>query len=292
VRHRASRLLVSVCFVGPALLLYGGFIVLPAIIGFGYSLSDWNGWGRRVHFVGGANFVELMHDERFFASIRFTLCETILIVAFFSFGAMVLAVLLDRLRLLRGWIRGLFFYPYVLSVVVSGLVFQYLADYRSGAINELLRRIGLASWAQEWMGPDWAMWFVFAFLAWSGLGFFTTLYLANLQTIPQEMYEAARLEGASAVAVFRAIQFPMLIPTLTANSVLALITGINLFPQIVVLWSSPRTDTYTIGYYIYKMGILNNRQGYATAISLVTFVALALVAIVQVRFLRRKETQL
>jgi ABC-type sugar transport system permease subunit len=278
--------------VGPALWLYSAFIVLPAIIGFAYSLTDWNGWGRAVHFVGLANFIELLRDERFFSSLRFTLIETVLIVAFFSFAAMVLAVFLDRLRVGKGPIRALFFYPYVLSVVVSGLIFQYLGDYRTGALNQTLRCSGLASLAQEWMGPDWSLCFVFAFLAWSGLGFFTTLYLANLQTVPRDLYEAARLDGASAVAVFRYIQFPMLIPTLTANSVLALIMGINLFPQIVVLWGSPRTDTYTVGYYIYKLGILNNRQGYATAISLVTFIALAVVAILQVAVMRRKETQL
>src|SRR5947208_2634498 len=92
----------SFILVGPALLLYGGFIVLPAIIGFGYSFSDWNGWGRQVHFVGVANFIELLHDERFFYSLRFTLIETVLIVAFFSFVAMILAVLLDRLRFAKG----------------------------------------------------------------------------------------------------------------------------------------------------------------------------------------------
>src|SRR5438067_939049 len=97
----------SFIFVAPALLLYAGFIVLPAIIGFGYSFSDWNGWGRDVHFVGIANFLELLRDERFFSSLRFTLIETVLIVVFFSFVAMVLAVLLDRLRFAKGLIRAL-----------------------------------------------------------------------------------------------------------------------------------------------------------------------------------------
>ncbi|MCX7044064.1 MAG: sugar ABC transporter permease [Candidatus Sumerlaeota bacterium] len=282
----------SYLFCAPAAILFTGFVVLPAIIGFCYSLTDWNGWGRPVRFIGLDNFRELLRDEKFLISFRFTLLQTALIVAFFSFGAMVLAVLLDRLRRYKGLIRGMFFYPYILSIVVSALVFQYMGDYRNGLVNEILRRVGLGGWTQEWMGPDWAPLFVFAFLAWSGLGFFTTLYLANLQTIPQDMYEAAAIDGASALRVFTSIQFPMLLPTLTTNSVLALITGINLFPQILVLWSSPRTDVYTVGYYIYKMGIQNNRQGYATAMSLVMFVLLAIVAIVQVHLMRRKEVQL
>src|SRR4051812_35548200 len=129
-RKRARRFrsaLPSFFFIGPALMLYGGFIVLPAVIGFAYSLSDWNGWESKSHFIGLANFVELLHDERFFNCTKLTLWETAMMVVCFSFGAMVLAVLLDRLRFFKGLIRALFFYPYVLSVVVSGLIFQYLA---------------------------------------------------------------------------------------------------------------------------------------------------------------------
>jgi ABC-type sugar transport system permease subunit len=207
---------------------------------------------------------------------------------------MLLALLLDRLTRMKGLIRGLFFYPYVLSILVSGLLFRYLANYRQGAINTLLRAVGLGGWAQDWMGdPHLVAWFVFALVAWGGLGFFTTLYLANLQTIPLELYEAARMDGAGAVAIFRHIQFPMLIPTLTTNSVLALITGINLFGQIVVTTQGgPGYRTFSIGYYIYWLGVLNNRQGYAAAVSLVCFLALLLLAAVQVALLRRREVTL
>jgi ABC-type sugar transport system permease subunit len=275
-------------------LLYGGFIVVPALLGFAYSLTDWTGWTRRPHFIGLANFRELAGDTRFAAALRFTLFETLLIVAFFSFGAMLLALLLDRLTRMKGLIRGLFFYPYVLSILVSGLLFRYLANYRQGAINTLLRAVGLEGWAQDWMGdPRLVAWFVFALVAWGGLGFFTTLYLASLQTIPLELYEAARMDGAGSLSIFRHIQFPLLIPTLTTNSVLALITGINLFGQIVVTTQGgPGYRTFSIGYYIYWLGVLNNRQGYAAAVSFVCFLALLLLAAAQVALLRRREVTL
>jgi ABC-type sugar transport system permease subunit len=286
--------LASVILCGPAVLLYGGFIVVPALLGFAYSLTDWTGWSRHPRFTGLANFRELLGDRRLAAALGFTLFETLLIVVFFSFGAMLLALLLDRLTRMKGLIRGLFFYPYVLSILVSGLLFRYLANYRQGAINTLLRAVGLGGWAQDWMGdPHLVAWFVFALVAWGGLGFFTTLYLANLQTIPLELYEAARMDGAGAVSIFRHIQFPMLIPTLTTNSVLALITGINLFGQIVVTTQGgPGYRTFSIGYYIYWLGVLNNRQGYAAAVSLVCFLALLLLAAVQVALLRRREVTL
>jgi len=284
----------SLIFCGPAVVLYAGFMVLPAILGFAYSLTDWSGWNMSPDFIGLENFRELLTDARFFDALRFTLFETVLIVAFFTFGSMALAVILDRLRVMKGLIRGLFFYPYILSILVSALLFQYLANYREGAVNTLLRAVFGANTAlaQDWMGdPALVPYFIFALVAWNGLGFFTTLYLANLQTIPTELYEAARIDGAGALSVFRRIQFPMLLPTLTTNSVLALITGINLFPQIVVTTKGgPGYRTFTVGYYIYHLGVLSNRQGYAAAVSFVTFVALVGVAAFQVTLLRRRQT--
>jgi len=274
--------------------LYAGFIVVPAILGFAYSLTDWTGWNRTPKFTGLANFHEAFADERFFDAIRFTLFETALIVLFFSFGTMLLAILLDKLRVFKGAIRGLFFYPYVLSILVSALLFQYMANYSEGVVNTLLRRAGLDCLAQDWMGdPRWVAYFIFALVAWNGAGFFTTVYLANLQTIPADLYEAARIDGAGAFTVFTRIQFPMLLPTLTTNSVLALITGINLFPQIVVTTQGgPGWRTFTIGYYIYHLGVLSNRQGYAAAISFITFAALVAISAVQVSLLRRRQVAL
>jgi len=292
--RRLRRAGASLILCGPAVLLYAGFIIFPAILGFAYSLTNWSGWTTVPAYVGLENFRELAHDGRFFDAIRFTLFETFLIVLFFSFGSMALAVLLDKLQVMKGLIRGLFFYPYVLSILVSALLFQYMSNYREGVVNTLLRAAGLDVLAQDWMGnPRLVAYFIFALVAWNGAGFFTTVYLANLQTIPTDLYEAARMDGAGAWRVFTRIQFPMLLPTLTTNSVLALITGINLFPQIVVTTQGgPGWRTFTVGYYIYHLGVLSNRQGYAAAISFVTFVALVAVAGIQVALLRRRQVSL
>jgi len=326
--------MTSVVFCGPAVLLYGGFVILPAVLGFTYSLTNWNGWstggsgadlfhaftrllsfdpgGARsalerflgARFVGFENYGELFRDTTFldtgsFSAFRqsvvgFTLYETALIVLAFTFGSLVLAVLLDGLRRLKGLIRGLFFYPYILSVLVSGLLFMYLANRRQGAINRILEAVGLEAWQQNWMmGPDFAPYFIFALVAWSGMGFFTTLYLANLQTVPTELYEAARMDGAGPLAIFRHIQIPMLMPTVMTNSVLALIAGINLFPQIVVTTQGgPGTQTQTIGYYVYRLGWTDNRLALAAAVSFVAFAALVAVSAVQVAFLRRRQVAL
>ncbi|MCP4644268.1 MAG: sugar ABC transporter permease [bacterium] len=321
-RKRLRNAGVSLFFCGPAVALYCGFIILPALMGFGYSLTDWSGWVTTPDFIGLDNFRELAGDERFVHAVKFTLFETVLIMAFFTFATMVLAILLDNLKSMKGLIRGLFFYPYVLSILVSALLFRYLANYRHGAVNIVLRGLlpdvtpefwtahpgwspyllvyrlmraeYLDLFVQDWMGAaNLAPYFIFALVVWSGMGFFTTLYLANLQTIPTHLYEAARIDGAGPIAVFRHIQFPMLLPTITTNSVLALITGINLFPQIVVTtFGNPGYRTFSIGFYIYHLGVLSNRQGYAAAVSFVTFAALLIVAAIQVALLRRRQVNL
>jgi ABC-type sugar transport system permease subunit len=294
-RRSLAESILSMVFCGPALLVYTGFIILPAVLGFLYSLTSWNGWNRHPKFVGLANFAELLHDKQIVSIIGFTVKETVMLMIVFIFGAMILAVLLDRLRVMKGLIRGIFFYPYILSLLVSALIFVYMANYREGLVNTLFDLLHLGGWKQDWMGdPALAPYFIFVLVAWGGLGFFTTLYLANLQTIPTELFDAAKIDGAGPVAIFSKIQFPMLIPTITTNSVLALLTGVNLFAQILVTTDGGpgyRT-TFTIGYYIYHLGIKNDRQGYAAAISFVTFVALVIIAFIQVALLRRKEVTL
>lgn len=281
----------SLIFCGPAVTLYVAFMIVPAVLGFGYAFMHWNGWATPARYIGLENFRLMLHDGRLHRSIVITAAQSAGMVIFFTFGCMILAVLLDHVRVCKGLIRGLFFYPYILSIVVSGLVFRWLG-HQDGVINSALRMMGLASLAQQWDGPGWAPWYLFAFIAWSGLGFFTMVYLANLQTIPEDLYEAARLDGAGSFRVFWHIQRPLLMPSVTTNSVMALIMGVNLFAHVKVLWDQPRDDTLTISTYIFDLGIAGSDYGYATAVSLVAFVALAAIALVQVEILRRREVQL
>ena len=279
---------------GPAVVLYLGFFVLPTLLGFAYSLTDWSGWTRDPEYVGFENFSSLFADERFLSAVKFTLFETGLIVCSFTGLGLLLAVLLDRMQVFKGLVRGLFFYPFTLSILVAALLCQYMANYRTGAVNTLLRRVGLETWTQDWMGdPDLVPYFILAVVVWAGLGFFTTLYLAGLQTIPTEQYEAARIDGAGELAIFSHIQVPALIPLIKTNSILALITGINLFGQVLVTTrGGPGYRSFTLGYYIYWLGAENDRQGYASAISFVVFVALVVVALVQAALFRRREVDL
>ncbi len=288
--RRQHSALATAVLTGPAALIYTLFFVVPSILGFGYAFTNWNGWNKSPAFVGLDNFKEMLHDQRLLSSALFTFEQTVGLVVAFTFGALVLAVLLDRIRRMKALIRALFFYPYLLSILIAGLLFQYLANYRTGAVNVLLRNVGLSRLAQDWMGdPKLVSFFIFALCVWSALGFFTTLYLAALQSIPPELFEAAELDGAREGTVFWSIQAPLVRPTRNLCAILSLIFGVNLFGQIVVTTQGgPGYRTSTIGYHIYWLGVLNNRQGYAASISLAVCIFLALVALAQHR-LSRKE---
>lgn len=297
MKPSSSRLraaLATTIFCGPSILLYGGFVILPALLGFAYSLTDWTGWNATGNFIGLQNFRDLLHDDRFLDAVKFTLFETVLIVAFFTFATLLLAAALDRLGKLKNLVTALFFYPYILSLVVCALLFQYLANYREGAINTILRAAGLGGWVQDWMGsPSLAPYFIFALCAWQGAGFYTTLYLANLQTVPTELYEAAGLDGATEWQIFSRVQFPLLRPAIITTSVVAIISGLNLFPQVLLTTQgAPGHRTMTVGYYIYWLGVINNRQGYASAVSFVTFVAVCAIAFVQIKVLNRRQEEI
>ena len=160
----------SALLCGPAVLLYLAFFALPTLLGFAYGLTDWSGWTKDPRFIGLDNFRELLDDDRFFAALRFTLFETAMIVVGYTSLSLVLAVLLDRMKVMRGLVRGLFFYPFILSILVSALLFQYLANYRTGAINTLLRALGFDALAQDWMGdPTLVPYFILALVLWHGL---------------------------------------------------------------------------------------------------------------------------
>ena len=290
-RATVQHLTASAALCGPAVVLYVAFFIFPTVLGFGYAFTDWSGWTREPDFIGLDNFRELLGDDRFFATLRFTLSMTVMIIVGYTSLSLVLAVLLDRMKVFAGLVRGMFFYPFILSILVSALLFQYIANYRTGAINTILRLAGLDAWTQDWMGdPALVPYFILALVLWHGLGFYTTIFLAGLQTIPPDLYDSASIDGAGPLATFRHIQIPTLIPQIKTASVIALIVGINLFPQVLVTTQGgPGYRTFTAGYYIYWLGTENDRQGYASAIALVVLVV---IAALQATLLQRREVQL
>ena len=270
-----------------------GFLVLfhflPSLSGFYYALTDWDGISR-PHFVGLANFRELWNDQATRAALR----NTLLLAATFFIAVnavgLGLAVALNRAIKTRNLLRALFFAPVIVSPLAVAFVWQYILQ-SDGALNTFLDLIGLESWTHVWLAdPSTALWAILVTLVWQFCGFTMVIYLAGLQGVPEELYEASSLDGAGVWMQFRRITMPLLAPAITVNATLMLVFGLRVFDQVLALTGGgPANATETLATQVYKQAFVFGRFGYSTSLALVLTLLIALMSVVQLLVLRRRE---
>ena len=272
--------LIGLGFVAPFLAAYGLFIVWPIISGLRMSFYNWSLLGTS-RFVGLDNYRALFGDTVFWTdlwhTVQFTLESTIPLVVL----SLAMALLANR-KLPAQWLfRLAFFAPYVLPVAIVYLVWNWLYQPDFGLINNYLSKFGFHSIA--WLSdPGLAMPAVVIATVWWTVGFNFVLYLAGLQESPQELYEAAAIDGAAGWARLRYITIPLLQRTTTLIVVLQILASLKVFDQIYLLTSGgPNGSTRSIIEYIYEQGFQSYRLGYASAMSYAFFVVIVLVSIVQ-----------
>jgi raffinose/stachyose/melibiose transport system permease protein len=275
----------------PAFLLYGLFFVLPFLRTLYNSLFDWNGIGT-WRFVGLANYVQLAHDELFGRGILRVALWAALAVLFKVGIALVLA---SMLRIpIRGerFFSAAFFVPVVISSAAIGLLFTLLYDADVGLLNIILRGVGLGALARNWLGEeDTALYAVIAVPIWHTIGYFFVILLAALRNAPNEVYEAARIDGAGARAIFRHITIPMAWPVLQVCIVLAITAALKSFDYVFIMTKGgPGTVTEVPATYMYKTIFVNLQVGYGTAMATTIFL-IALTATLLVRRLTAFGTE-
>jgi ABC-type sugar transport system permease subunit len=287
--------LTTVTFYAPSLAIYLLFFIIPSVLGFLYSFTSWNGLSAEVHFIGLRNYAVLFKDNRFFHSIQNTLLITGTQYVFFNFASLIIAAIIERIdrKKIRTLLRFLFFFPYVVGYVIVASVWRYMLNYRSGVINDLIRRVGLPNLAFDWLGNVDLVNLAIALInVWAYSGFYLVIYMAAIKTIDASMYESARIDGTGAVNEFLHITFPLVAPAFTISSVLSLAWGLSTFePPLILTNGGPGFASETISYYVYWSGFLGSRQGYGTAISFLLFVVTLIFSIVQGTLLRRKEVE-
>ena len=287
---------ITACFLCGSFVLYTLFFVFPAILGFGYSFTSWNGISSTANFVGLKNYVEAFTDERLFASIGNTVLLTVVQGVFFNFGMLLLSALIEQAvgPRMKGLLRSLFFIPYIISYVVISTVWSYMLSFRSGVLNTILRTVGLGALASDWLGSQaLVMYTVIAVNIWTFSGFYLVTYISAIQAIPRDLYESASIDGANAAQAFRHITFPMVSSSFTVNAVVSVAWGLATFEPILLLSKGgPGFASETIAYYIYWAGFLGARQGYGTTISFLLFLATLCVSILQLTLLRKREVEL
>jgi len=294
-RHRPSavkRLIGSEhfagwAFVAPAVILIAIFFLIP--IGWSLLISlQANNLIAPSHYVGLANYKALTKDAAFRSAIGHTLLYTVIFVPVSVAGALALAVALNRK------IRGIRFYrlavfvPLVTSTVATGLVFLWLLDPTFGFVNYLLHAVGLPQ-QQFLQDPNEALYCIVAMTIWGWLGFDVIVYLAALQGVPEELLEAAEIDGASKWSRFRSIVVPLLGPATLFLVVWSTINALQLFDEIYVTTrGGPLGSTTVIVYYLYQQAFQFFNGGYGAAIAYVLFLAILVVTLVQLWVGRRR----
>jgi len=277
--------------MAPFLVLYLLFVIGPTI--YALLLSLYNGSLVRSglgSWAGLGNYAEALNSPDFWSSLWHTIFFTILTTPPLVILAFVFALLADRVVRGRAFFRFAFFAPYVLPSAVMSLIWVWIYTPAIGLAEGWLGAIGIT--APNWLGdPTWAMPSIAIATVWWTLGFNFVLYLAGLQDIPRELYEAASLDGASPWQQIRRITIPLLGRTTTLVTVLQVIASLKIFDQIYIMTSGgPNFSTEPSLEYIYDQSFTNLRIGYGSAVSMLLFLVILAVSFVWLAIVRRQES--
>ena len=292
-KKRIWRTLQYEIFIIPALITFTTFTILPLLKTITYSVTDFNGISHGYHFVGFKNYISVFQDEvmkqALFNTLFYTFCNMILI----NILAIPLAVFLDKKTKIKSFERAVFFFPSVVSALLLGYIWGYiLSPLATGALNTVLGNFGIDSIG--WTATAWgARLCILAVAVWTSTGWYATVYLAYLQAIPTEYYEAASLDGANKWQQFTSITFPMLAPGLTVNTLLLLTNGLKVYDLPYALTKGgPGFSNYTVTQIIIQRGISEKQYGVSTALATIFIFLVMIIAVLQFISMRKREEDL
>jgi multiple sugar transport system permease protein len=277
----------TLVFLSPWLLTFALFGVYPLLFSLLVSFTEYDPLGGSLSWIGIANYARALHDPVFWQSLKVTLYFVAGTIPFTTTLALALALLLNRPLKGRGFFRASFFLPTVVSLVVVSLIFKQVYS-PFGLLNAFLRALGFGghSWLQD---PLTALPAVMLMDVWAAIGYYMVIYLAGLQTIPAELYEAAALDGSDGWRRHRHITLPLLLPTTLFVVVINTIRSLQVFIEIYVMTQGgPLDSTRTTVFYLYEQAFRYNEMGYASAIAYLLFVIVMLASLAQSRLFKSK----
>ncbi|MFG1810548.1 carbohydrate ABC transporter permease [Streptomyces sp. NPDC049040] len=275
------------------LLLYLVFIVVPVFMSLRSSFTDENPLKSGSNWIGLDNYSEMLHDSQLRTSVVFTLLLAVGVTVVANLVGLAFALLLNRTDLSYRVLRTVAFLPQVVSGVIVGFVWKTILT-QDGLLNTVLKSLHLVHQPVDWLGkPHLAQFSVGVVVAWVLSGFTTVVYLAALQNIPRELYDAGSIDGADTVQQFRMITLRMVAPATTIGVTISLITVLKLYDVIQVLTSGgPANATQSTAQYIVKMAFTDDRFGYASSIAMFLLALSAVIALSVTSILRRREVDL
>ena len=288
-------MLVPWGFLAPALLLYVAIVIYPSVAGAVYAFTDWRALSTDPSFVGFANLRRLFNDMQASSALKNTLLIALFVPLLQNAFGLVLALGLNTGVKSRYVLRTVFFMPAVVSPLIVSYLWQYIYNpFPDQGLNGLLGAIGLGALRQDWLGnPDLSLGSIMATVVWQSMGVSMVIFLAGLQGISRENYEAAELDGATVFARFRHITLPLIAPAITVNLVLSLIAALKLFDQVFAMTNGgPGYATETLSTVLFKQTFLFGRFGYGAMIALVLTAIVTFFAFIQLRVLRSREVEM
>ncbi|WP_395107874.1 carbohydrate ABC transporter permease [Actinomadura sp. SCN-SB] len=292
-RRRFGGPLVVTVFLFPAMLLFAMLVLVPIGVALYTSLFRWNGFGPPENFVGLENFRRLFQDEVFLGDLWRGLVLVVLALVLQLPFALAMAVMLNQRMRGRAVYRLVFFAPYVLSEVITGVLFTMIFDPGGGLADQTLEALGLGDHGIGWFSESSTVLpTLFLVLTWKYFGFHMILYLAALQNVPAEVLEAASIDGAGPWQRFRHVTLPLLGPTLRITVFLSIIWSIQLFDLVwVISGGGPVHASETMAITMFEYGFRRYQMGYANAISVVMFLLSFVFALFYQRYVMRRDIE-
>jgi len=281
---------LALLFILPALIGFLVFMVWPTLRGIYLSFTRFN-LLTPAEFNGLDNYIRMVQDPVFWNALKVTVYYVILNIGIQTIFALIIAVMMQRLTK-RTWLRGIVLTPYLVSMVVATLIFMWILDYQLGIGNAVLEWIGLERIAflssEAWVIPTIAL-----INVWRHVGYTALLIFAGLQTIPETMYEAGRMDGASEVRMFRSITVPLLRPILALVLIITVVGSFQVFDTVAIATrGGPVDSSRVLQYYIYDMAFGRFQFGYAFAMSVALLIVLVIITFLQYRLTRAEESDL
>lgn len=267
----------------PILILFFVFNTLPLIKGVMYSFTNFRGYGS-YDWVGIRNYKDLFTDARVGKSYLFTIKMALAATVVTNVISLILALGLNSKIKFKSALRGLYFVPNILGALVVGYIFNYFFTYIVPAIFNTSSILASTTWA--WVG-------IVIVCAWQAIAMNTIIYISGLQTVPEDVYEAGSIDGATGWAQFKHLTFPLIIPFFSINMVLSVKNFLMVFDQIMALTKGgPAQSTESISYLIYNNGMSGGQFGFQSANAVLFFVIIVAFSVAQLTFTSKKEEQL
>jgi raffinose/stachyose/melibiose transport system permease protein len=277
-------------FAAPALVLFAFVVLIPSARGGYYAFTDWDGLDPHFSMIGLDNFGKILRDPNAAQAVWHTLLIAVAITVIQNGFGLLLALGVNSTIKSRNVLRIFLFAPAIVTPIVTAYLWRNLLG-PDGAVNSLLGAIGLGFVRQDWLGdPQLALWSIVGVIVWQFGGYSMVIFLAGLQSVPREIYEAAAIDGTGPVRRFWSVTRPLLAPAFTINLMLSIIGGIKLFDQVYALTGGgPGHATDTISTLIYKDAFTLSEFGYSIALAVVLTIIVAIASTGQYFVLARNE---